>query len=234
MVKGYPCRVTVQKTSKSDANHAKPSYNHHIQRDPTLGFKELSECFSMKRYPLPMVKGLQLALMANREFWSKRTIWKDKSTAPTKHEVVSFLRSRGASKNLAESIDKVLRPTSLKCGGRPRSGNGNHNSGPLRSLFFCSKKSVINKIKNSGYRFKTVGTVFPACCFTVFTTGIRRINEVKHSGNNQKNSYPSGSKRSAHQGRQFATGHDQRRKIPAGFKLVCAVLAGMKMKCWPG
>ncbi|ENW9062036.1 hypothetical protein ACFMD6_000940, partial [Escherichia coli] len=62
------------------------------------------------------------------------------------------------------------------------------------------KESVINEIKNSEYRFKTVSTVFPALpCFTVFTTGIRRINEVKHDGSNQKNSYPSGSKKySAH------------------------------------
>ncbi|EFH2537820.1 hypothetical protein G3820_000449 [Escherichia coli] len=67
-------------------------------------------------------EGLQLALMANREFWSTYDP-EDKSTAPTKHEVVSFLRSRGASKNLAESIDKVLRPTSLKCGGRPKKWN---------------------------------------------------------------------------------------------------------------
>ncbi|OSK24051.1 hypothetical protein EAMG_02121 [Escherichia coli M056] len=64
-------------------------------------------------------EGLQLALMANREFWSTYDP-EDKSTAPTKNEVVSFLRSCGASKNLAESIDKVLRPTSLKCGGRPK------------------------------------------------------------------------------------------------------------------
>ncbi|EFI5590207.1 hypothetical protein HUI25_002944 [Escherichia coli] len=67
-------------------------------------------------------EGLQLALMANREFWSTYDP-EDKSTAPTKHEVISFLRSRGASKNLAESIDKVLRPTSLKCGGRPKKWN---------------------------------------------------------------------------------------------------------------
>ncbi|MFP1483879.1 hypothetical protein ACLB1S_20360 [Escherichia coli] len=53
-------------------------------------------------------EGLQLALMANRESGLKYNHPEDKSTAPTKHEVVSFLRSRGASKNLAESIDKVL------------------------------------------------------------------------------------------------------------------------------
>lgn len=34
-------------------------------------------------------EGLQLALMANREFWSTYDP-EDKSTAPTKHEVVSF------------------------------------------------------------------------------------------------------------------------------------------------
>ncbi|MCV5539743.1 hypothetical protein OFN30_30880, partial [Escherichia coli] len=57
----------------------------------------------------------------------------------------------------------------------------------LAVAIFLQKESVINEIKNSGYRFKTVGTVFPAQpCFTVFITGIRRINEVKHDGSNQK------------------------------------------------
>lgn len=104
----------MQKTSKSDANHAKPSYGCHKFNDKA-GVYENSIMQNTTAYG----EGLQLALMANREFWSTYDP-EDKSTAPTKHEVVSFLRSRGASKNLAESIDKVLRPTSLKCGGRPK------------------------------------------------------------------------------------------------------------------
>ncbi len=42
-------------------------------------------------------EGLQLALMADRKVWSTYNP-EDKSTAPTKRQVVSFLRSRGASK----------------------------------------------------------------------------------------------------------------------------------------
>ncbi|MFP1527304.1 hypothetical protein ACLB1R_04530 [Escherichia coli] len=79
--------------------------------------------------------------MANREFWSTYDS-EDKSTAPTKHEVVSFLRSRGASKNLAESIDKVLRPTSLKCGGRPKKWKRNKLQwAPCGRYFFAERKA---------------------------------------------------------------------------------------------
>ncbi|EEC8907066.1 hypothetical protein J3356_003865 [Escherichia coli] len=64
-------------------------------------------------------EGMQLALLVNREFWSTYDP-EDKSTAPSSREVIDFLVSRGASKNLAVSIDKVVRPASMKAGGRPR------------------------------------------------------------------------------------------------------------------
>ncbi|EEQ1778392.1 hypothetical protein [Escherichia coli] len=63
--------------------------------------------------------GLQLALMVNREFWSTYDP-EDRTTAPSRKEVIDFLVSRGASRNLAKSIDKVVRPAAMKAGGRPR------------------------------------------------------------------------------------------------------------------
>ncbi|HBC2932313.1 TPA: hypothetical protein KC498_000041 [Escherichia coli O146] len=63
--------------------------------------------------------GLQLALMVQYEFWSTYDP-EDRTTAPSKKQVVDFLVSRGASRNLAVSIDKVVRPASMKTGGRPK------------------------------------------------------------------------------------------------------------------
>ncbi|EOT2307419.1 hypothetical protein ACLKAH_000915 [Escherichia coli] len=63
--------------------------------------------------------GLQLALMVQHEFWSTYDP-EDRTTAPSKRQVVDFLVSRGTSRNLAESIDRVVRPVSMKTGGRPK------------------------------------------------------------------------------------------------------------------
>ncbi|EOC7098742.1 hypothetical protein ACOVUO_000973 [Escherichia coli] len=63
--------------------------------------------------------GLQLALMVKHEFWSTYDP-EDRTTAPSKRQVVDFLVSRGTSRNLAESIDRVVRPVSMKTGGRPK------------------------------------------------------------------------------------------------------------------
>ncbi|HIC0120584.1 TPA: hypothetical protein ACWZMA_001127 [Escherichia coli] len=67
----------------------------------------------------PKAEGMQLALLVNREFWSTYDP-EDKSTAPSRKEVIDFLVSRGVSRNLAESVDKVVRPVTMKAGGRPR------------------------------------------------------------------------------------------------------------------
>lgn len=62
-------------------------------------------------------------------------------------------------------------------------------------LFFINPFQIIN-IKNGVYRLKTVGTVFPCIrLFTVFLTGIHRINEVNHDGSNQKSHLSPGSKK---------------------------------------
>ncbi|EPH6679065.1 hypothetical protein ACSYPU_001402 [Escherichia coli] len=63
--------------------------------------------------------GLKLALMVQHEFWSTYDP-EDRTTAPSKRQVVDFLVSRGTSRNLAESIDRVVRPVSMKTGGRPK------------------------------------------------------------------------------------------------------------------
>lgn len=63
--------------------------------------------------------GLQLALLVSREFWSTYDP-EDRTTAPLREDVIDFLVSHGASRNLAKSIDKVVRPAAMKAGGRPR------------------------------------------------------------------------------------------------------------------
>lgn len=63
--------------------------------------------------------GLQLAMMVKHEFWSTYDP-DDRTTAPKKKDVVDFLVSRGVSRNMAESIDRVARPVVMKTGGRPK------------------------------------------------------------------------------------------------------------------
>ncbi|EFN7326973.1 hypothetical protein KQL98_002083 [Escherichia coli] len=73
----------------------------------------------MNTSPATHCDGLQLAMLVKHEFWSTYDP-DDRTTAPKKKDVVDFLVSRGASRNMAESIDRVVRPVVMKTGGRPK------------------------------------------------------------------------------------------------------------------
>lgn len=62
-------------------------------------------------------EGLEFVEDAIKQLWSTYDP-EDPSTAPTQDEVVSYLRSRGAGANMADAVNLVLRPASLRKGGR--------------------------------------------------------------------------------------------------------------------
>ncbi|ELY4004197.1 hypothetical protein ACOZZ4_004255 [Cronobacter dublinensis] len=62
-------------------------------------------------------EGLELVKEAIKEFWSTYDE-DDISTAPTKQEIIDYLKGRGASSNLADAVDLILRPFSLRTAGR--------------------------------------------------------------------------------------------------------------------
>ncbi|CAH3455931.1 hypothetical protein [Enterobacter roggenkampii] len=65
-------------------------------------------------------EGLEFVEEAIKQFWSTYDET-DPSTAPTKMEVTDYLKNRGASNNLAEAVDLVLRPFSVRKVGRRKS-----------------------------------------------------------------------------------------------------------------
>ncbi|EAM0983022.1 TPA: hypothetical protein ACW2OB_001550 [Salmonella enterica] len=62
-------------------------------------------------------EGLEFVEEAIKQFWSTYDEH-DPSTAPTKAEVTDYLKKKGASSNLAEAVDLVLRPFSVRKVGR--------------------------------------------------------------------------------------------------------------------
>lgn len=66
-------------------------------------------------------EGLEFVEDAIKQFWSTYDA-EDGNTAPTKQEVVKYLVSRGATKNLSEAVDLILRPHSLRNRGLKRKG----------------------------------------------------------------------------------------------------------------
>ncbi|MBN6362587.1 hypothetical protein KYI77_11770 [Providencia rettgeri] len=70
--------------------------------------------------------GLELVEEAITELWSNYDE-KNPDTAPTKKQVIDYLRKRGASINMAEAIDLILRPFDLRKKGRPRKNSPTNN-----------------------------------------------------------------------------------------------------------
>lgn len=58
-------------------------------------------------------EGLEYVEEAIYQFWSTVDP-EDPTTAPTKAEVVEYLEKRGASKNVAQAVDLILRPENLR------------------------------------------------------------------------------------------------------------------------
>ncbi|GAB3462828.1 hypothetical protein [Azotobacter salinestris] len=58
-------------------------------------------------------EGLELVDDAIYQFWSTVDPG-DPATAPTKSEVVEYLEGRGASKNVAQAVDLILRPENMR------------------------------------------------------------------------------------------------------------------------
>lgn len=64
-------------------------------------------------------EGLELVEEAIKQFWSTYDE-NDPATAPTKQEVMTYLKEKSVSNNLAEAVDMVLRPFSVRGVGRRR------------------------------------------------------------------------------------------------------------------
>ncbi|WP_033112024.1 hypothetical protein [Dickeya dadantii] len=62
-------------------------------------------------------EGLELVEEAIKQFWSTYDE-NDPATAPTKQEVMTYLKEKSVSNNLAEAVDMVLRPFSVRGVGR--------------------------------------------------------------------------------------------------------------------
>ncbi|HEF0029878.1 TPA: hypothetical protein ACQJIH_004554 [Citrobacter freundii] len=62
-------------------------------------------------------EGLEFVQDAIKELWSTYDE-DDPQTAPTEKEVVDYLTGRGAGKNMAQAVNRVLRPTCLQSIGR--------------------------------------------------------------------------------------------------------------------
>ncbi|WP_313571418.1 hypothetical protein [Pantoea piersonii] len=62
-------------------------------------------------------EGLDYVEETIKQFWSTYDP-EDPQTAPTKEEVLSYLKSKGAGSNLAAAVDMVLRPFQLRKVGR--------------------------------------------------------------------------------------------------------------------
>jgi len=58
-------------------------------------------------------EGLEFVDDAIKQFWSTYDP-DDPTTAPRKDDVIEYLRSRGATKNVAETVDKILRPENAR------------------------------------------------------------------------------------------------------------------------
>lgn len=65
-------------------------------------------------------EGLALVEEAIKQFWSTYDA-EDPTTAPTKPEIIDYFKGKGVSANLAEAVDLVLRPFSVRKVGRRRS-----------------------------------------------------------------------------------------------------------------
>ncbi|EKN5918690.1 TPA: hypothetical protein ACPZLS_001161 [Yersinia enterocolitica] len=65
-------------------------------------------------------EGLVFVEEAIKQFWSTYDE-DDLSTAPTKPEIIEYLKGKGVSANLAEAVDLVLRPFSVRKVGRRKS-----------------------------------------------------------------------------------------------------------------
>lgn len=78
--------------------------------------KEITPVYAL---PMPEHKseGLDFVCDAIKQFWSTYDE-DDPSTIPTKQEIIDYLKSRGASTNLAAAVDMVLRPFSARSVGR--------------------------------------------------------------------------------------------------------------------
>lgn len=66
-------------------------------------------------------EGLDLTQEIIDQFWVTYDE-ENKQTAPTKDEIITYLTSKGVSKNLAEAVDMVLRPFELRKVGRRKKG----------------------------------------------------------------------------------------------------------------
>ncbi|MDA8482648.1 hypothetical protein NNO07_06165 [Pseudomonas resinovorans] len=64
-------------------------------------------------------EGLEFVDDAIKQLWSTYDP-DDPRTAPTQEEVISHLRERGAGANMADAVNLVLRPASLRRGGNKR------------------------------------------------------------------------------------------------------------------
>ncbi|WP_323854340.1 hypothetical protein [Xenorhabdus koppenhoeferi] len=97
-------KVTYSTTENSDFSVSEAENTNHI--------RELGDSYENSSEGLEALKEILY------QFWSTFDP-NDVNTAPTKKEIINYLTEKGISKNMAESIDMILRPEVVKKRGIP-------------------------------------------------------------------------------------------------------------------
>lgn len=91
----------------------RPKPTRVIQPQPAIIESSSSQTTSNPRIALPYhghtSEGLEYVDDAITQFWATYDP-KDQTTAPSKDEIIEYLTSRGAGKNMADAVNLVLRP----------------------------------------------------------------------------------------------------------------------------
>lgn len=106
-------KPTSRKISKSLPSWDSNSSNTIIDMEPINRSEDL---LLLPNYE-HKCEGLSFVEDAIKQFWSTYDV-DDPTTAPTKLEIIKYLKEKGASSNLAEAVDLVLRPFSVRKVGR--------------------------------------------------------------------------------------------------------------------
>jgi hypothetical protein len=101
--------------SKSYTPRAAPLPSQPPYSEPSIIIESAPEILNLP-YQGHKSEGLEFVEDAIKQMWS--TYDKDDpSTAPTQEQVVKYLRDRGAGVNMADAVNLILRPASLRRGG---------------------------------------------------------------------------------------------------------------------
>lgn len=115
------CVDIVRKPAHINIKKSTPSWNADQENAVIDVIPEhaTEEAFLLPRYE-HKCEGLDFVEDAIKQFWSTYDE-ADPATAPTKPEIIEYLKRKGASTNLAEAVDLVLRPFAVRKVGRRKS-----------------------------------------------------------------------------------------------------------------